>query len=183
MSNKTLKADAAATVSAPRRWLHFLYGSNKTIFVSVAIAILCFGAVGLLITVDCKDSFSPYPCKKQAEPVDISFVDKGIKPEFATTAEQHTKGLSGRPFLHDNMALVFVFDQAATYAFWMKDMNFPIDIIWLNDEKRVVTIKKHATPESYPESFYPTAPSRYVIELNAGKADELAIRVGQRILF
>ena len=86
--------------------------------------------------------------------------------------------MSGRISLGKNDSMLFVFDSDSRPGFWMKDMKFPIDIVWLDASKKVVTIKRNATPESYLEAYYPSAPARYVIELVSGRASELGIDVG-----
>jgi uncharacterized membrane protein (UPF0127 family) len=79
--------------------------------------------------------------------------------------------------------MIFVFDQADIYAFWMKDMKFPLDIVWLNENREVINIKENALPESYPESFVPPQKSLYVIELNAGLVTKYGIKVGNILDF
>ena len=66
-----------------------------------------------------------------------------------------------------------------TWGIWMKDMKVPIDIIWLNQHKRVVYIVKNASPElSTTMTFNPKEPARYVLELPAGSVDKAAIKSG-----
>ena len=101
----------------------------------------------------------------------------------ADTVAERTQGLSGRPRLADNEGMFFVFEEADRYGFWMKDMNFPIDIIWLSDEGFVVDIDEAASPESYPTVFKPDVPARFVLEVHAGFAREHGIRQGSKISF
>jgi uncharacterized protein len=101
----------------------------------------------------------------------------------ADTVAERTQGLSGRPRLADNEGMLFVFDEADRYGFWMKDMNFPIDIIWLSEEGFVVDVDEAASPESYPTVFKPDVPARFVLEVHAGFAREHSIRQGSKISF
>jgi uncharacterized membrane protein (UPF0127 family) len=71
--------------------------------------------------------------------------------------------------------MLFIFDKPATYPFWMKDMKFPIDVVWLNSDHNVVTVKSNVSPASYPETFQNSAPAQYVLELKAGQAKALEI--------
>lgn len=96
----------------------------------------------------------------------------------ADTDALREQGLSGREPLGKNQTMLFIFDNDSRSGFWMKDMKFSIDIVWLDVSKKVVTIKDNASPESYPEVFYPTSPARYVLELDAGRASELGIAPG-----
>lgn len=101
-----------------------------------------------------------------------------LKIELATTSEARERGLSGRDSLAPDTGLLFIFPESALYGFWMKEMNFSIDIIWLNEAGEVVEITKEALPESYPKAFYPPEPVKYVLEVNAGYADENKIEIG-----
>lgn len=117
----------------------------------------------------------------------IKTVNIGGKAEFkvglAVTREQRAKGLSGREYLADDEGLLFVFQNPGRHGFWMKDMNFAIDIIWVDEEKKVVDIRENANPESYPaETFYPSYPALYVLEINAGLVEKYGIKVGDSVL-
>lgn len=101
-----------------------------------------------------------------------------LKLELATSSEARERGLSGRDSLAPDTGLLFIFPELALYGFWMKEMNFNIDIIWLNEAGEVVEITKEALPESYPKAFYPPEPVKYVLEVNAGYADENNIEIG-----
>jgi len=101
----------------------------------------------------------------------------------ADTVASRTRGLSGMAPLSGNQGMFFVFDEADRYGFWMKDMRFAIDIIWLSDEGFVLEIDEHVTPESYPTVFKPDVPARYVLELRAGFSREHGIRPGSKISF
>lgn len=103
--------------------------------------------------------------------------------EVAQTTEDRQKGLSGRANLKSGHGMLFVFDTPDTHGIWMKDMKFPIDIVWLDESKRVVSIEKSVSPDSYPEIFKPTEPSLYVIELNSGASHGYGIGIGSRIDF
>ncbi|MEK7584928.1 MAG: DUF192 domain-containing protein [Patescibacteria group bacterium] len=105
----------------------------------------------------------------------------GLKLELADTDTTRTKGLSGRASLPSDTGLLFVFDRAGTYGFWMKEMNFPIDIVWINEAKQVVGITKNLTPESYPQVFYPPEPIKSALEINAGAAEKLGIKKGDQL--
>ena len=106
-----------------------------------------------------------------------------ISVEVANTYIKHRKGLSGRESLPKDEGMLFVFDKPGLYEFWMKEMNFPIDIVWIGEDKRVVFIKENATPESFPELLHPSLPALYVIETNAGFVKEHKISVGDTTEF
>jgi uncharacterized membrane protein (UPF0127 family) len=101
----------------------------------------------------------------------------------ATTEEEQHKGLGGRESLGKDEGMLFVFDQPGVQCFWMKGMQFPLDIIWLDAGKRVVHIESNVLPASFPESFCPPTKTQYVIELNAGEVKQNRINVGQKLAF
>ncbi|MDB5163658.1 MAG: hypothetical protein JWS12_275 [Candidatus Saccharibacteria bacterium] len=103
-----------------------------------------------------------------------------------TTAKSpaaRAKGLGQRDNLPANHGMLFVFDQPAQQCFWMKDMRFSLDIIWMDANKRVVHIEPHVSPATFPKTFCPSQPAQYVIELNSGAASQLGINLDQSLNF
>jgi uncharacterized membrane protein (UPF0127 family) len=102
----------------------------------------------------------------------------------AKTAESREKGLSGTSGLRDNQAMLFIYDSDGKWPIWMKDMKYPIDIVWLDKDKKVVYIVKNAPPESYPyENFTPKQDARYVLEFPAGTVSKKSIVIGEETVF
>lgn len=113
-----------------------------------------------------------------------------VKVELALTPEAQTKGLSGRDSLAPNTGMLFVFAQPGKYYFWMKGMNFPIDMIWLapsmggdGGDAYVVYIKKDAKPELYLETYGPEEDAKYVLEVPAGFSDKNNLELGDSVSF
>lgn len=102
---------------------------------------------------------------------------------IAKTDSSREQGLSGTSPLRPDQAMIFVFDKDGKWPMWMKDMDYPLDIIWLDKDKEVVYIVKNASPDSYPDVFTPNAPARYVVEVPAGTVDTKAIRTGSSVVF
>jgi len=65
----------------------------------------------------------------------------------------------------------------------MKDMQFAIDILWIDENKKIVDITHNAVPESYPSIFQPNSPTKYVLEVNAGWAERNKIAFGENVEF
>ncbi len=109
---------------------------------------------------------------------------KTIKLEIADSIEEKEKGLSQREALSEDTGMLFLFDKPGKYQFWMKDMQFPIDIIYINNEK-VVTIYKDVqhTIDNVPNLnlYQPKQDANRVLELNGGKADELKLKEGDSL--
>lgn len=105
-----------------------------------------------------------------------------IQAELAKTPQERFKGLSGREHLCENCGMLFVFPQRQERSFVMRDMNFPLDVIWIRDQK-IVNIDKDAPPEgSNPKKEYRSQiPVDKVLELNAGFCDAHEIKIGDKI--
>ncbi len=103
--------------------------------------------------------------------------------QYANTPAKREKGLSNRDSLPDDTAMIFDFGKPGKYCIWMKDMNFPIDILWVNADGQVIELRQNVPPDSYPESFCPADDASYVIELNAGQVSRSGISEGERVRF
>jgi uncharacterized membrane protein (UPF0127 family) len=104
-----------------------------------------------------------------------------LEAELANTRASRELGLSGRASMGDNEGLLFAFDKPGRYGFWMKDMQFPLDIIWINENGIVVSIERGLTPESYPKIFMNQAEASYVLEINAGLAERFGLYLGSKV--
>lgn len=100
--------------------------------------------------------------------------------ELAITPEDQQLGLMFRDSMPDDHGMLFVFPREAMRSFWMKNTRIPLDIFYFDDELRLVSVAENARPcrvarcPSYPSA----GPARYVLELNAGKAEELGVEPG-----
>lgn len=101
--------------------------------------------------------------------------------DVANTKPLRRQGLSGRRSLAPNRGMLFLYSISAEYGYWMKDMNFPIDIIWLDKNDQITTIASKVSPDTYPEVLYPTDSARKVIEVSAGVVDELGLKTGDTL--
>lgn len=106
-----------------------------------------------------------------------------LNVELAETSEEKARGLSERDGLAEDQGMLFIYDSPAFYSFWMKDMNFPIDIIWINEDFQVVDITKNFKTESFPQKVEPQDPAQYVIEVNAGWAESRRIHIRSPVSF
>lgn len=106
-----------------------------------------------------------------------------IKVDLAITEKEKGRGLSFRNNLKSDEGMLFIFTKPSLYSFWMKDMNFPIDIIWISEDLRVVYIKKNAMPSSYPESFAPTRGAKYILEVLGLFSEKNNLKEGDKVEF
>lgn len=102
-----------------------------------------------------------------------------IAVSIAETMAEREQGLSGTDTLPEGAGKLFIFDDSALYGFWMKDMRYGIDIIWLDDSMTIVGITPNLQPETYPEVFFPPSAIRFVLEVPAGFSTAHALTVGQ----
>ena len=106
--------------------------------------------------------------------------------DISASNEQRTKGLSVKDALAENEAMLFVFDNEAEHTFWMQNMKFPIDIIWINSNKTVVHIEHNLQPCGYGllcPTYKPSQDSLYVLETVGGFAEKHDVVQGTRIQF
>ncbi len=108
--------------------------------------------------------------------------DVTVHASIADSWPERIQGLSGTPYLPENVVKLFVFDSPGFHAIWMKDMAYAIDIFWVNDEGVIVDIAANVSPLTYPESFVPASPARYVIEATAGFVQTHAVTIGEKIV-
>ena len=99
--------------------------------------------------------------------------------EVAATEAERQLGLSGRPDLAADAGMWFVMPGPGHYAFWMRDMAFAIDLVWIDAEARVLDAVRMAPCTVFDcPAFIPPGPASYVLELNAG---QFAGRPGDRV--
>jgi uncharacterized protein len=109
---------------------------------------------------------------------DAEFGGVSLRIEYATTPETRERGFGDRREIPENYGMLFVYPNDDKYGFWMKDMLIPIDIFWLDDKGQVISIAPDVATTTFPNVFYPDAPSRYVLETAAGFAQGHNINIG-----
>lgn len=107
--------------------------------------------------------------------------DKKLHLAISDTLEERQQGLSGRQELPDMAGMLFVFEKSGFKGFWMKDMRFAIDILWLDTEGVIVHRERNVLPESFPEVLKPDEEALYVLEVASGASSELGLIVGSRV--
>lgn len=125
--------------------------------------------------------------KNNSIPKEISLMvlgNKEFQTEVLSDDISRAKGLSGRKSLCSYCSVLFIFKNEGKYRFWMKEMNFPIDIIWLDKDQKIIYRRENVKPETFPETFGPLEEdSLYVIEVNEGTYKDLGLYIGQKVLF
>lgn len=113
----------------------------------------------------------------------ISIAGVSLHVAAAATPAQQEQGLSNTAPLLPDQGMLFLFPTPAVVPFWMKDMHYPLDIIWIDADKRVVDVTADLSPSTYPQSFPPKAPAQYVLEVSAGFAQTHGVVIGTPVSF
>ena len=115
----------------------------------------------------------------------INLNGQSLQVEIADTARKQSQGLSNRQFMPADHGMLFIFDDYIQPNFWMKDMQFPIDIIWIKDYYIIGITKKVSVEKNNQilKIYHPPQPINYVLEVNAGWADKHHIKIGDELKF
>jgi hypothetical protein len=142
----------------------------------LTFVILTFSqhAEGFVSSIQSK--FSPYNQQ-------ISLSQTPLKVQVVSKLADQQKGLSARQTLPAGAGMLFVFSEPVRPGFWMKDMRFSLDLIWLDSERKVTSISPNLGPKTYPQTFYPSRPIKYVLEVNAGWAASHKIKLGAQLRY
>ncbi len=111
----------------------------------------------------------------------IQLDGKTIRVEVADNNATRELGLGGHAPLAADQGMLFVFQQDGVQKFWMKGMTFPLDILWLSNDGTIIYIQPDLSPATYPQAFGPNEPARYVLEVNAGYAQQNGVKVGDKV--
>ena len=163
------------------------------LFVLILLSFFLFGCIQNqeLLEKDLEQSsaqtLSDSVLPEQKELFDLCFVqaDKCIKIEKSVSIQDQIKGLSFRESLPENQGMVFVLPDELIPRFWMKEMNFPIDMVWVSKDKKVIDWKENALPcETEPcPLFSPKEKIAFVLEVNSGFMQKNGIQVGEKLEF
>ena len=110
---------------------------------------------------------------------------KSVTAELVVTDEERQRGLMFREKLLPDQGMLFVFEEEGLYSFWMKNTLISLDMLWINKDLRIVHIARNVPPckEDPCPSYSPERPGLYVLELAAGAADRLGLKLFDRLEF
>lgn len=128
------------------------------------------------------------PVQKQKGRVNVSAGNLNIEATVARTPSDRKKGLSKRDSLPLSEGMLFVFENKGQYGIWMKDMKFAIDIIWVDENKRIVNLVTNVVPEPGKDDeeltiYRPGDDVLYILEINAGLAALNGLQIGDEVKF
>ena len=154
--------------------------NGKNLILGVAAAIVVVAAIIVAQTMVSENAGSPATVIESAL-LPVAMVQAGpvlLTAEVASTPEDRAKGLGGRSGLATGEGMLLDFDKPDLYGIWMKNMQFPLDIIWLDTNLMVVHIESSVSPTTYPAVFKPSSPAKYVLEAPVGFVAESGLTVG-----
>lgn len=123
----------------------------------------------------------PFAGLEHASKVQVQIAGKAIDAWYSNTEPLRAHGLSDLPRLPENGGMFFAFEKNDLHGFWMRNMLFPIDIIWIGEDFKVVHIEKNVSPSSYPTIFFPKKLARSVLEVSAGFTDTTGLKIGDSV--
>lgn len=148
------------------------------------------GLLGLTFSVPSSQTLaSDGPEKGPEDPV-VSIVTPQkttIRAELADTTEKRARGLMYRQSLAHDRGMLFIFPEPQQWTFWMKNTKIPLDIIWMDQQKRIVYIERNVpgcgrSDDGCPQ-YQPTYDALYVLEVAAGMAEALKLQRGVKLQF
>jgi len=146
----------------------------KRIKLILVIAIFALVLLALFFNLD-------FNKQENLQTTQIQIGSKVFTAEIAQSLNARVQGLSGRKSLAKGKGMFFISDKEDFQGFWMKDMNFPIDIIWIGRDLKVKDITYNISPITYPEVFYSKVPIQFVLEVNAFESE--GISIGDKVNF
>lgn len=149
----------------------------------VIVYIVLIGALALLAIVRTGGSL-PIPNLFEGS-AKAQVNNKTINLIVAKSEKDRMKGLSGRNSLSEDQGMLFVFEKKGKYGFWMRDMKFPLDIIYIDNETVVYLVENAPAATQAPTLtiYKPDTDANRVLELNAGGAKKYGIKKGTKITF
>ncbi len=148
-------------------------------------------AASLILAGACGGSSDPAPTPAVTPPdgaIELRYDGGSLRVELAVTPEERARGLSNRASLSADAGMLFVFESARQPSFWMKDTLIPLDLVWIDADKRVEGVTPNVQPEpgvadGALRRYSPETSVLYVLELNAAAAARLGIVPGSQLEF
>lgn len=142
--------------------------AKKNLIIAVGVLLIIIALIASVIFAKSEDT--------------LSFGNRRITVEKVSSRHDKAKGLSGREYISEDRGMLFIYDEKGEHCMWMKDMNFPIDILWLDENKKVQQIAASVPPESFPDNFCPNGKdAKYVLEVKSGLSRDSGVDVGSQL--
>jgi uncharacterized membrane protein (UPF0127 family) len=140
----------------------------------------------LFLALMCAKAPAPPPTQTRVDPPRVVFPDGyAVHVEIAADPATREQGLMYRDGLRDRTGMLFIFPEPGVHPFWMKNTLIPLDILWIDEQKRVAHVKYGVPPckvDPCP-SYDPEVPARYVLEVADGVARQHNVAAGAQLRF
>lgn len=147
---------------------HFSWRPTTTFILLAGFFVILIAMVVAYVTTNFKPT------------VAVNLGSGAYKVWLADDDGERSQGLSGVSSLETNGGMLFDFQEDKHWGIWMKDMQIPLDIIWLDADKAVIHIEEDVDPSlGTDQIFHPKTPARYVLELRAGSVSKAGIKLDQ----
>jgi uncharacterized protein len=154
----------------------------KKILLTLALLLLIVG--GIYITQGYMKEGKTLSLFKKTPVITIN--NHSFKVSVAASQKELEIGLSEAKSLSESQGMIFIFEKPDHYSFWMKNMKFPIDIIYINQDK-IITIKDNVAPpkdnNEIPSIYTPDEPSNKVLEIKAGLSKKYKFKKGDKVTY
>lgn len=160
---------------------------NNTTLIRVTLVVLAVAVIGYFVYDNFIKSSEPkveyYKFKKEGE---LTFTDSlgvlkaKIDLEIADSEYERELGLMNRNEMKENEGMLFIFPEQKDLSFWMRNTLISLDMIFVNDQKKIVMIHKYTKTLS-DQSYSSYQPAKYVVEVVAGFTDKHNIKIGDKI--
>jgi len=138
--------------------------------VIILVLILITGAVITVLS---------YPREKLGK---VKIGNNSLKVEIADTLRKQVRGLMFRKSLSKDRGMLFVFDKSMKHSIWMKNTLIPLDVIWIDDNFKIIEIKTlEICEDNLCQIHKPKEKARYVLETNSGWAKKNNIKIGDLV--
>ena len=113
----------------------------------------------------------------------ICINEKCFNVEIADENSERISGLSNRDSLNLDSGMLFIFEEETNPNFWMKEMKFPIDIIWIDENMKISGINKNLQPciKDFCPTYHPEEKIKYVFEINSGLSENFGFEIGDKV--
>jgi hypothetical protein len=150
--------------------------SRTQTLIPITIAAVIIGIVGILsIPTDSKLESVEFPRGT------IKIDDTVLEVQIADTEPRRIRGLMFQDQLPFDQGMIFVFNESGVYSLWMLNMQFPLDMMWFDEDGAIVHIEKNIPPCKTPtqimacQSIIPSGDAKYILEVTSGFIDKFSI--------
>lgn len=154
----------------------------KKIYLTIALVLAVLLAASLRLLIREKTAM-PQFSEAGNSVEEIMINGQSFSTEVVDTPEKRALGLSGRRGLCPQCAMLFIFEKPGIFSFWMKDMQFDLDIIWIAGDEIEGVSKNVSHAQGSAEAVRPDTAIDKVVEINAGVSDRLNLRAGDKVEF